>query len=127
LLAFAAFRRSPPTALLGALLALAGIGFFFAVQRRKEARLVLMRVRVLALAGAELPDGPSAEVELLRRLRIRPDGYIRHDPPMRSRVTLALSAELYARLQTRSDTAEPIELLAAGDQYAFGLYDEGRA
>ena len=126
MLALAAYQANPVVALGGALLALAGIGFFSVVQRRGELRLVLMRVRVLGLSQPSSPDEPTADVELLRRLRVRPDGYIRHDPPTRTRVTLALSGELHARLKARDNSGEPIELLAAGDQYAFGLHDEGR-
>jgi hypothetical protein len=121
--AMGAGQRAPLLLGLGAASLLGALALALRRRPEHEPRLHLVKGRIVALDRG-VDDGPtSALVDVHRRLRIRPDGMVRHDPPIDSRLRLHVEAALAESLQ-RHVGAEVVELVTTTDGVVLALHTE---
>lgn len=116
-------HRAPLLLGLGAASLLGALALAPRPGRASEPRLHLVKCRVVAL---DRGDGEAAffvVVDTHRRLRIRPDGMVRHDPPLEPRLRLRVGAELAKELESHVG-AGVVELAASTEGIALALTEE---
>jgi hypothetical protein len=120
----------PPLMLgLGAGALLGALALALRARRATEdPRLHLVRGRVVSVEPPRAEHTPSSTlVEVHRRLRVRSDGMVRHDPPRESRVRLQVGPALAEELRRHVDAASEVELAATTEGVALALHEESGA
>ena len=118
----------PPLMLgLGAGALLGALALALRARRATEdPRLHLVRGRVVSVEPPRVERAPSSTVvEVHRRLRVRSDGMVRHDPPRESRVRLQVEPALAEELRRHVDAASEVELATTTEGVVLALHEEG--
>jgi hypothetical protein len=88
-----------------------------------DPRLHLVRGRVVSIDPRAGEGECTVVIDTHRRLRVRPDGMVRHDPPLEPRLRLRVGAELAKELESHVG-AGLVELAASTEGVALALTDE---
>jgi hypothetical protein len=116
-------HRAPLLLGLGAASLLGALALALRPGRARDPRLHLVKGRVVALDRGEGEAASTVVVETHRRLRVRPDGMVRHDPPLEPRLRLRVDAALAEQLESHVG-AGVVELAASTEGVALALTEE---